>query len=262
MSRSGAVIAMGAFAAVVLGIFFTILWLASGIAPAFRIGMLSCLGMLALVFAWGMRAAWNSPGAKAERAAARAPVVSIAALAPGTLAKVEGRVAPVGPTLEAPLTGRRVVAFELEHDHAIREAGGKSTRSRPQQLHEGVMIELSDGSGRARVDLSPRASSALGMSFAIPPTFTWGRTEATVSLPRGEAIVVSAWPDGVDRSVADARAAALDARYTAGEHRPRFTERAIAPGDMIEVFGLVTERDGHRELVAPEGAMLHVRARA
>jgi hypothetical protein len=87
--------------------------------------------------------------ARVRRALRKAPKLAIGAFPEGSPGRIVGAVAP-GETIEAPLSGRRCVYFEVIVEE---KAGGKNKHWR-RRVREatGIPFVVSDGTGRAIID--------------------------------------------------------------------------------------------------------------
>ena len=148
-----------------------------------------------------------------RRRHATLPIVSIADAAEGVIVHLAGVIAP-GETIEAPLTGRACVHYELEIQGEARGQNrirpGVATRLPPRARDEHrIAFAIDDGTGRALID----------------PGGVWVRLEIEIS----ERQMTLGEPSAIQRRLAEA--------HGMSSRGALFREGVLAVGDRVAVIG-------------------------
>jgi hypothetical protein len=110
---------------------------------------------LAIVIVIVVVAYFNSDAYKIRKQIQNTPHLAVAALGPGMVAKVIGRVTPIaGRVIAAPLTQRACVLYEVIVEEYVSSGKSGSWRQRIREVNM-VDFVLDDGTGFARVPILP-----------------------------------------------------------------------------------------------------------
>ncbi len=203
-----------------------------------------------------------------ERALREAPARACAESVVGSYVRLTG-VLEAGEPLAASLTGRPCVAYRITR-HGV--STGRNHHGSTKERQRGTRARLRDASGAIQVDLlglmptatgdaladsiALNAVSVMGERARLSPKIDFARASRAVWDPGGRS---GAWPAGAPAPDHERLDLLSEQEGLGGRGTASWEEEILAPGDRVEIVGLVVEEAGEKLLSAPPNAQIHVR---